>query len=424
MYIQPKVTVDIATVQSPGIVKPDGNTITIDNNGTITSSIDLTDYIEKSSTEGLVLNDGTIDTSEYVTLNDRFVEKAWNYTPSDGGYIWTDGTDTYYSNGGVHKVLDKATSTWNDKTWTGLNSVTRGFWTDGTYMYYSNGSSQKVLTPGTTTWTDKTWSGMTNFDGVYIWTDGTDIYYSMNSTQKVLNVSTSTWSDMTWTTPPSTGFYGSQIWTEGNNIYLSFGTQQKVLNKATHTWSDKTWNGFSALMGVNVWTDGKHIYYSSNDNQKVLDVATSTWSDIEWENLVPLLGQYIWTDGSTYYYSRRYEGQDTQYELIPNVLDQKQDKFLSTPITVSGVSRTTVEDALIAIASQVAYMETTVTLSTSTTTTATFINAAITTNSCVEVGVSEWGLVPDNVTVTTGVCTVIFPTVDSAHTVTVRLYVR
>ena len=70
------------------------------------------------------------------------------------------------------------------------------------------------------------------------------------------------------------------------------------------------------------------------------------------------------------------------------------------------------------------YLETTATLSTSGTTTVTFTSAKITTSSCVEVGVSEWGLVPDDVTVSTGSCTVTLPQVDSAHSVTVRLYVR
>lgn len=70
------------------------------------------------------------------------------------------------------------------------------------------------------------------------------------------------------------------------------------------------------------------------------------------------------------------------------------------------------------------YLETTVTLSTSAQTTATFTDAVFTTTTCVDVAVSEWGLVPDDVTVTTGSCTVTFPSVDTARTVSVRVYVR
>lgn len=68
--------------------------------------------------------------------------------------------------------------------------------------------------------------------------------------------------------------------------------------------------------------------------------------------------------------------------------------------------------------------EQTVTLSTSATTTVTFTRDDITTDSVVEVGISEWGLVPEDVVCSAGSCTVTLPKVSSAHSVTVRLYVR
>lgn len=71
-----------------------------------------------------------------------------------------------------------------------------------------------------------------------------------------------------------------------------------------------------------------------------------------------------------------------------------------------------------------AYGEQTVTLSTSTETTVTLSDSCITANSLIDIAVSEWGLVPEDVTVSAGVCTVILPKVDSAHSVTVRIYVR
>ena len=70
------------------------------------------------------------------------------------------------------------------------------------------------------------------------------------------------------------------------------------------------------------------------------------------------------------------------------------------------------------------YLEQTVTLSTSAETTATFTNAKITANSLIDLAVSEWGLIPSNVVVASGTCTVTMPQVDSAHSVTVRIYVR
>jgi len=70
------------------------------------------------------------------------------------------------------------------------------------------------------------------------------------------------------------------------------------------------------------------------------------------------------------------------------------------------------------------YLEQTVTLSTSTTTAVTFTQSAITTSSVIDIAVSEWGLTPEDVTVTTGVCTITMPKVSTARSITVRIYVR
>ena len=71
-----------------------------------------------------------------------------------------------------------------------------------------------------------------------------------------------------------------------------------------------------------------------------------------------------------------------------------------------------------------AYMEQDVALSTSDPTIATFTNAAITTDSDIEVSVSDWSCVPENVSATTGTCAVTLPKVDTAATVRVRIYIR
>ena len=70
------------------------------------------------------------------------------------------------------------------------------------------------------------------------------------------------------------------------------------------------------------------------------------------------------------------------------------------------------------------YFDQTATLSTSTTTTVTFTESEITTSSVIDIAVSEWGLTPEDVTVTTGVCTVTMPKVSTARSITVRIYVR
>ena len=161
---------------------------------------------------------------------------------------------------------------WSTKTWTGLTSFNGAYiWTDGTNIYYSagNSSNQYVLDTSTNTWSAKTWSGLTTFYGNGIWTDGTNIYYSALSTQRVLDKSTSTWSTKTWT--GLTTFYGNNVWTDGTNIYYSSSSTQRVLDKSTSTWSAKTWTGLTSFNGNGIWTDGTNIYYSNETTQYVLD---------------------------------------------------------------------------------------------------------------------------------------------------------
>lgn len=70
------------------------------------------------------------------------------------------------------------------------------------------------------------------------------------------------------------------------------------------------------------------------------------------------------------------------------------------------------------------YMEQSVTLSTSDSTIVTFTNAIITANSVIDVYCSAWDTVPENVSCAAGTCAVTMPKVDTAVTVTVRIYVR
>ena len=392
MYIQPKVTVDIATVQSPGIVKPDGDTITIDNNGTINTNF-----------EG-------------------WTPKSWNISPFYGYYIWTDGTDIYDSEGNSNKqfVLNRTTGNWDVKTWNGISNIDGiDTWTDGVNMYYSSGTTQKVLDTTTSTWSDTTWNGLASFSGMYIWTDGENIYYSQSNKQYILNKSTSTWSAVTWN--GYTSIDGQYVWTDGTDIYYSNYANQYVLDKATNTWSVKTWNGYSNLKGSYVWKMNNEIYYSDNNIFKVLDKTTSTWKDKVWNGLTEsFYGVYIWSDGTNTYYSYH----DMHYKYAPDLngfLDDKQSKTLSSPVTVGGAIQNTVEGAISALSS---YLEQTVTLSTSSDTVVTFTDSSITTSSCIEVGTSVWGIIPSDVTVTAGVCTVTIPKTDSAQSIIVRIYVR
>jgi hypothetical protein len=69
------------------------------------------------------------------------------------------------------------------------------------------------------------------------------------------------------------------------------------------------------------------------------------------------------------------------------------------------------------------YLEQTVTLSTSAETTVTFTDSRFTANSCVDVA-TPWGIVPTDVVTAAGTCTVTLPKVDSAQTISVRVYLR
>lgn len=70
------------------------------------------------------------------------------------------------------------------------------------------------------------------------------------------------------------------------------------------------------------------------------------------------------------------------------------------------------------------YLEETVTLSTSATTTVTFTDSSILATSVIDIAVGVWGLTPEDVTVSTGVCTIVMPKVSTAQTIAVRIYVR
>ena len=178
-----------------------------------------------------------------------------------GTNVWTDGDNIYYSEGTRHLLLDKATSTWTAKTWSGLTSfIGQNVWTDGENIYNSNGTSVFVLDKATSTWEEKTWGGLTYVNSENIWTDGYNIYYSFLTSQYILDKSTSTWEEKTWS--GLTGFYGEHVWTDGDNIYYSSETDQYVLDKATSTWEEKTWSGLTNFTAIGIWTDGENVYYS------------------------------------------------------------------------------------------------------------------------------------------------------------------
>lgn len=249
---------------------------------------------------------------EWVTVN-RWDEKTWPGLPSHNGFdMWSDGTNSYYSNGYNQYVLDKTTGTWSPKTWTGLTSFNgRYVWTDGTDIYYSNGYSQYVLDTSTSTWRSKSWTGLRSFYGTYVWKSVTGgIYYSNASNQYVLNRSENKWVKKTWTgvSQPS----GICIWTDGVDTYYSNTSAQYVVDTSTSKWVKKTWTGLTSFDGRCIWTYSDDIYYSKGSDQYVLNKETYTWIPKNWLGLTSFNGQYVWAYDDNHMY---YSYDSDQYEL-------------------------------------------------------------------------------------------------------------
>lgn len=93
-------------------------------------------------------------------------------------------------------------------------------------------------------------------------------------------------------------------------------------------------------------------------------------------------------------------------------------------VKIDGTTVTIDANGVISATQPLELEQTNIALSTSTTTTVTFTNANITANSFIEYGCSQWNLVPDDIVTSTGSCVITLPKVDTAATVTVRIYVR
>lgn len=255
----------------------------------------------------ILLNGNTVHPEVRDITSEVWESKTWSgMTSFDGWYVWSNGTDIFYSNGNTQKVLNKSTNTWSDITWNVTIERGHNVWSDGENIYYSGGinGGQYVFDKTTNNWVTKTWSGSGNYiQGYCIWYDGDVFHYDYAGDHMVRNKSTGEWETKTWTGVDY--LYGRYIWSDdGETFYYSTdGNQQYVLNKATSTWSEKTWTGLTNFNGYDVWSDGKNVYYSSGSNQYVLDKASSTWTSVTWTGLSSFNGERIWSDGDKLHYS-------------------------------------------------------------------------------------------------------------------------
>lgn len=267
------------------------------------------------------VNEVTVDLSNYPILADTVFIAEINYddwvdTCFTGGsnfeakYIWSDGTDIYYSYSSAQFKLDKETKTWNKMVWQGYQYPDGDdIWTDGTTYYYSDGSGHYVLDNATKTWSKITWTGLTNFHGASVWTDGEDIFYSdwnNNGKQYELNLKKKNWTSVSWS---NNNLYGSSIWTNGEKYFATaYGNAyQYVYTKETHNWRSVTWtNAPTTYEHVTAWTDGENYYYTRYTGETYLvnfdDYSLTLLED--WTSpKEKFYARYVWTDGENYYYS-------------------------------------------------------------------------------------------------------------------------
>ena len=251
----------------------------------------------------------------------------------NGQYVWTDKINTYCSNNSS-KVFDKETSTWKNKEFYILEKSTlygQYIWSDGTNAYYSEWGNQYTLENGN--WVTKEWKDPNGNDfyfyGNYIWSDGINTYYSEDSRQYVLE--NGNWVTKEWKDSDGNNFYfyGENIWTDGINTYYSYDNDQWVLENGVWVkkeWKDSDGNNFRFYRQF-IWSDGTNTYYSESDRQYTLE--NGNWVTKEWKdpngNDFYFNGNYIWSDGINTYYSEL----DRQYVLSKETSIFKRTAFVS-----------------------------------------------------------------------------------------------
>lgn len=198
-----------------------------------------------------------------------------NFQISTGKYVWSDGTNYYYSSGAVEYIYNASTNSWDTMTWNGFSALLGNYvWSDGTNYYYSASTNQYILDISTSTWSAKTWNGLTSFDGVNIWSDGTDYYYTTQSVSYKLDTSTSTWSTVTF----NINVRGEHVWSDGSDTFYSYNNVSYKLDISTSTWSTITFTGdLFIYRGSRIWhldyNNNSYVIYTYNGNSYIVDTS-------------------------------------------------------------------------------------------------------------------------------------------------------
>ena len=116
-------------------------------------------------------------------------------------------------------VLNQSTLTFGAAIDTGGYTTTTNsymYWTDGTDIYYSNGSTHRIWNKTTKQWSNKTWSGLTNFSGNEVFYYNNEVYVRSNASgYPIYKLSNGTWTN-TYTNPMNNNsFRGARMWDLG-----------------------------------------------------------------------------------------------------------------------------------------------------------------------------------------------------------------
>lgn len=252
---------------------------------------------------------------------------AWGKFPKNnygGSYVWTDGTNIYYS-WGDDQYRWLGGQTWEEMVWQNKPRFLNGeyIWSDGvdTYCTYPGGTNVAGYTYklSGTSWVDVT-DQLGSFNPREIWTDGTHIFksYYDNPYSGLLGpyfghyvLKDGTWQSVTdeWTLDEAldgklyvsgNNIDDTGVWTDGTTIY---GGTRYVLENGV--WKNKTWGTLPTYFHPNsVWTDGKNTYYSYNASEQIQYILKDgNWEKFTWTpynnsstNTYPV-GYNLWTDG-------------------------------------------------------------------------------------------------------------------------------
>lgn len=262
-----------------------------------------------------------------LTNYDQWVPVTWE-SPGNILWMWTDGSNLYFSRDSSQYKYNKLTSTWESVSWNVDNLDGSQIWNDGSDVYYLYYSSSGIgtrnsykLNKSTNTWESITFLPGTIddiFGGSVVVINGTSYHLGANANYK-LNKSTLTWEQFyTWN---NVNFVTHSVWTDGEKYYATGLPSITSSSSTTYElvgdeWVSKTWNGLNPRYGTCIWTDGHNVYYSHESDQYILDKSTSTWIPITWTGLTNFDGSYtILFDGIVYFYNNG----SNVYELLRDV---------------------------------------------------------------------------------------------------------